>query len=415
MRRALVCIAIAFLCSATRVGAGNGGEDIKGKQSELARLRQEIQQFEDKIKEHEKKESSTLDLIDTYDRQINLVRKVVKNLHEQEQQLQQGIDKTRAQIRDLGGQLTFLKRQYAGYVAGMYKFGRTYDLELMLSAKSLNQALIRSEYLRRFSDQRKHDVDRIVTKREDAEEMNLQLQKQLSEQRQLLSDKADEERSLAGKMKKRQDMLADIRRDKKALRREVGRTVAQAQDLEELITKLIEQDRIRKAREAARAREAREARGSGAPLPAPEPTYTGKPFNTKRGHLRWPVGQGKVVAHFGNQRHPILGTITQNTGIDISLPVGSPVGATSEGEVSAISWLPSFGNLVIIDHSNGFRTVYAHLSEITVGEGQHIAEGGTIGRSGEALTGPLLHFEVWKDREKQDPEGWLSPHGLARK
>ena len=131
--------------------------------------------------------------------------------------------------------------------------------------------------------------------------------------------------------------------------------------------------------------------------------------------MRWPVGQGKIVARFGNQQHPVLHTITQNTGIDISLPVGSDVAATSEGEVSAISWLPSFGNQISIDHSGGFRTVYAHLSEITVQEGQHVNEGAIIGKSGEALTGPLLHFEVWKDRDKQDPEAWLLPHGLARR
>ncbi|HLX12588.1 MAG TPA: M23 family metallopeptidase, partial [Bacteroidota bacterium] len=105
----------------------------------------------------------------------------------------------------------------------------------------------------------------------------------------------------------------------------------------------------------------------------------------------------------------------QNTGIDIKLPVGSEVSAIAPGDVSAISWLPSFGNLVIVDHSNGYRTVYAHLSEITVTEGQRIGEGAEIGKSGEGLSGPRLHFEIWKEREKQDPESWLSPHGLAKR
>jgi murein DD-endopeptidase MepM/ murein hydrolase activator NlpD len=73
-----------------------------------------------------------------------------------------------------------------------------------------------------------------------------------------------------------------------------------------------------------------------------------------------------------------------------------------------ITFLPSYGNLVILDHQNGYRTVYAHLAEIDVQEGQIVAEGESIGRSGDAMEGPRLHFEVWKDREKQNPESWLT-------
>ena len=89
--------------------------------------------------------------------------------------------------------------------------------------------------------------------------------------------------------------------------------------------------------------------------------------------------------------------------------------AVADGEVSTIWWLPSFGNLVIMNHQNGYRTVYAHLSEIAVNEGDRIRQGEQIGKSGEALAGPLLHFEIWKDREKQDPLQWLAPRGAAKR
>ena len=163
-------------------------------------------------------------------------------------------------------------------------------------------------------------------------------------------------------MMKRKGILNDIRKDKKVSRKEIGRTVAAAKDLEVLIDKLVEAERVRKEREAAAARE------SNLP-PTPKLPVSGKPFDERRGQMRWPVGQGKIVARFGNQQHPILHTITQNTGIDISVPTGSSVEAIADGDVSLISWLPSFGNLVILDHSNGYRTVYAHLSEILVKEG----------------------------------------------
>ncbi|MFI5253170.1 MAG: murein hydrolase activator EnvC family protein [Bacteroidota bacterium] len=403
----IAVIAILFLPQVLTCG---GGEDLKNKQAKLEKLRDEIQQYEDRIKDREKKESSTLDLLDTYDRQMNLVRKLINGLHEQEVTLQQNITQTRGTIRDLEGQLGFLKINYAHYVSSLYRYGRTYDLELLLSSKSVNQVLIRSEYLKRFSEQRKNDMDKISDKKDALEEETMKLQQQLGEQRDLISAKAQEEQTLAAKVKKRKVMLAEIRRDKKNLKREIQRTTAAAKDLENLITKLIEEEHQRKLLEARKAKE-----NNTNVSPSPSTETAGKAFMEKRGRMRWPVGQGKIVAHFGNHQHPILHTITQNTGIDISLPVGSDVDATSEGQVSAISWLPSFGNLIILDHNNGFRTVYAHLSEITVSEGQHVAEGSTIGKSGESLDGPVLHFELWKDREKQDPELWLAPRGLSKR
>jgi murein DD-endopeptidase MepM/ murein hydrolase activator NlpD len=130
-------------------------------------------------------------------------------------------------------------------------------------------------------------------------------------------------------------------------------------------------------------------------------------FELKRGRLRWPVDEGRVVAQFGNQRHPTLKTVTQNTGIDIAVKAGSAVTAVADGEVATIWWLPSYGNLLIVNHYGGFRTVYTHLAEINVAEGEKLKEGDVIGTSGEALDGPRLHFEIWKDREKQNPEQWL--------
>jgi murein DD-endopeptidase MepM/ murein hydrolase activator NlpD len=94
---------------------------------------------------------------------------------------------------------------------------------------------------------------------------------------------------------------------------------------------------------------------------------------------------------------------------------GSSVAAVADGEVSTIWWLPSYGNLVIVNHDGGYRTVYAHLGDVDVEEGQPVATGQRIGRSGEGLDGPMLHFEIWNGRETQDPEKWLSPGGLTKR
>lgn len=400
----LLVIHSCLLFSASTVIARDG--DLRKKKSDLEKLRKDINRYEEKIKEKEKKEHATLDLLDTYDRQSGLLRKLIHKLRDDEQSLQHDIDETRQSINELSGQVTFLKKQYAQYVTTAYTHGQAYDLELLLASRSLNQLLIRSEYLKRFSDQRRNDLASMTTHRIEFEHQNARLQEQLSDQRELIRDKASEEAKLVLKAKKRKLVLADIRKDKKSYRQEINRKLEAAKQLEALIGNLIEQERIKKEREA---------NAKTVKPPERESPGGGGTFEAKRGRLRWPVSQGKLVARFGTQQNAVLHTVTQNNGIDIAVPAGTTVGAIAAGEVSTIWWLPSFGNLVIINHSNGYRTVYAHLSEISVNEGDRIAEGAALGKSGEALSGPMLHFEIWKDRDKQDPEQWLLPRGLTQR
>ena len=391
---------IVFLLASflTHVATAAIGDDIKKKQSQLENLRKEIDKYEKQINEKEKKEKATLELLDNYDRQSSLLRKLITKLHDKEILLQSDINTTMQSIRDLSGQLSFLKKHYANYVSTVYKYGKTYDLELLLSSRSFNQMLIRSEYMKRFSSQRKKDLDRIDDRRSNLEEQNTLLQKQLAEQRILIADKQKEEKKLSGKAVKRKKILTQIRKDKKNYKHELDRKKQDVRELEQIIAKLIEEEIAKKNRKET----------------VREPIVGGS-FQAKRGKMRWPVAGGKLTAHFGNQQHPTLHTVTQNTGIDISVPAGTKVEAVAEGEVSKIYWLPSFGNLVILNHSDGYRTVYAHLSEISVDEGARVHEGDAIGRSGESLSGSILHFEIYKEREKLDPEQWLRSKSLSQR
>lgn len=388
------------------VAFSSNDDEIKKRQDQLLRLRNDIDSFEKRIRESEQRESATLELLDSYDRQTLLLRELISSLREEEKEFQRQIEDTRATIASVGSQVNFIKRQYGRYVRAAYKHGRTHDLELLLSARSLNQALVRARYLQRFSNQRKIDVQKLENRRETIQQQNLILQAQLTAERKLIAEKSHEETRLSSKVRQRKQLLSEIKKNKINYERELQRKRSAMRDIEKMIARLIEEESVHADREAALNREKRL-------LPPPE--ISGAAFDSRRGKLRWPVNQGRITSRFGNQQHPVLKTITQNTGIDIAVPSGTNVHAVAPGRVSTISWLPAFGNLLILNHSNGYRTVYAHLSEIDVREGETIAESALIARSGESLSGPMIHFEVWKDREKQDPEHWLRPQGVTHR
>jgi septal ring factor EnvC (AmiA/AmiB activator) len=373
-------------------------DEIKKHQSELQSIRDQIQEFEEKIKEQQQTERATLEMLDTYDRNASLLGRLITKLRAAEQKLQSNIEATRAEISDLEDQLMFLKKHYANYISSVYKSGRIHDLELLLSSRSINQFYIRAEYLRSFSEQRKKDAGKIIEKKKEIEEIEARLQLQLSEQRRLIAEKGAEEDRLADLVSDRKDVLFQVRKDKKNISRELRRKLEAAKEVENLITILIEAERVRKERETGEI-----LKGE-----LPQPPRVAGTFESKKGKLRWPVSSGSVVARFGNHTHPTLKTVTQNPGIDIAVGAGAPVTAVAVGTIARIWWMVSYGNLVIIDHSDGYRTIYTHLADIRVTEDQQVKEGDVVGTSGETLAGPLLHFQLWKDREKQNPEIWLS-------
>ena len=372
-------------------------DEIKKRQDELQAIRDQIRELEGKITEQVKNERETLDLLDSYEKKGTLLRRLITRLQNDEQTLTRRIENTRKGMEKLEDQLSFLKNHYAAYVVSIYKRGRTRDLELLLSSHSINQMYIRNQYLRRFTNQRRRDAQSIAAKRKQVEDTQAQLHIQLSEEQRLLAEKNAEDERLASLAADRRDALVKIRKDKRFAQREIERQMRAAKELEGLIAELIEADRIRKEHEAEAARKAR------VPVPVP----AGTSLDARKGKLRWPVSEGTIVARFGNQTHPTLRTITQNTGIDIAVAVGSPVVAVADGLISKIIWLPSYGNLVILSHNGGFYTVYTHLGDISGAEGEKVKEGEVIGHTGEALNGPRLHFELWKGKEKQNPEQWL--------
>jgi septal ring factor EnvC (AmiA/AmiB activator) len=372
-------------------------DEIRKRQDELQAIRDQIRELETKISEQQKNEREMLDLLDSYEKKGTLIRRLITRLRNDEQTLTQRIENTRKGMQKLEDQLSFLRKHYAAYVVSIYKRGRMRDFELLLSSNSINQVYIRNQYLKRFTNQRRRDAQEIAAKRKQVEDTQAQLHIQLSEEQRLLAEKGAEEERLASLAADRRDALAKIRKDKKFAQREIERQIRAAKELEGLIAQLIEADRIRKEHEAEAARRAR----------VPVPALNGRTLEALKGKLRWPVSEGSIVAHFGNHIHPTLKTITQNTGIDIAARVGSPVSTVADGQISKILWLPSYGNLVIISHNGGYYTVYTHLAEISGAEGQKVKEGEVIGYTGEALNGPRLHFEIWKGKEKQNPEQWL--------
>lgn len=116
-----------------------------------------------------------------------------------------------------------------------------------------------------------------------------------------------------------------------------------------------------------------------------------------------------VSSSFGVRKDPILGTPAMHAGIDFRAGSGTPILATGSGTVVSANWNGGYGRMVEIDHGNGLKTRYAHMSRILVEQGQEVETGeiiGEVGSSGRS-TGPHLHYEVRREGSAVDPLRFL--------
>ncbi|MBL7074265.1 peptidoglycan DD-metalloendopeptidase family protein [candidate division KSB1 bacterium] len=392
-------------------------QEIKAEEDKLVQIKADIKDFESKLKETGKKEKSLLKSLDDLDREIYLRQKLLKQLRVGKRRIETKIAQKEKEIQNTQERLNLLAinlnmtgKELERLMAIVhkraiyaYKHGFMGDLELLLTAESVNQAIVRAKYLRLIAQRDKRNILKIKEKKTEIAGLQGGTERQQarlgSQKRDLengvkkknanIRETRQEEAKLKRKKTSRKKLLARVRKDKDLLRKELEERKAAAKELEALIVAL-EKKRLEKAKVV-----------EAGPLLA-----------DFRGRLDWPA-KGRVVSHFGKSRNWKLNTITENTGIDIKAKLGSPVRAVGPGEVTIITWLRGFGNTVIISHPGGFYTVYSHLGEILCDEKERVGPGQVIGRVGDtgSVDGAKLHFEIWERRQKHNPEKWLKRRG----
>lgn len=123
----------------------------------------------------------------------------------------------------------------------------------------------------------------------------------------------------------------------------------------------------------------------------------------------WPTNSTRITSNFGYRRDPFTRRLSYHSGIDLGGRTGDPVYVTADGKVINSSYNRTLGHHIMVDHGNGLRTVYAHLSKRLVKVGDTVDKGEEIGKLGSTgrSTGPHLHYEVYKNGVAVNPKNYL--------
>jgi len=399
---------------------------VDNQKKELQKLKDEITKLENDLVLKNKKEKKSLEDLENINKQNFLLSKLLTSLRSEENQKQLEIESTTKNISNIENEIKLLQENYAKYVKSAYKRGNYTDWESIINSESFNQAVLRLEYLKRFSISRKKDLEKLETNKKKLVVARDKLKVEKQEKEILTKQKESEETALKKKIKDQKNILAEIKKDKKKIQKSVSDKRKSEQKIKDLIVKLVEEAEKKRIAEENKRKEKEKEKvtENKKEVIVSNNVKTKKEVEVKdynvdlstnefssfaklKGNLNWPITKGKVVRKFGESLNPNLKTVTVNYGIDIKASGDLTVRTVAEGVVSTVEWLPGYGTVLIVSHNGSYRTVYGHLAEVFVKEGDKIKSGSSIGKVGESVEGNLLHFELWNSRQYVNPELWL--------
>jgi septal ring factor EnvC (AmiA/AmiB activator) len=369
-------------------------KQIDDKSKSLKKIRNEISNFKKDLERNKHKEKTLLSQLNHTEEEISLTEKLLTQLEWEIKERKKQIGIMESTIRLNNTKIEELKKQIATQYTYLYKRGKFSDLELLLTAGSINQAFYRYKYLRIINNIHKSNKEKIKDKIRTTELLKNQRQTELKERELLIAEKNKAKRNLYNQKQTRSRQLNQAKKNQKYYATKIKEKEKAAKEIQSIIAKL-EKEKEKRAMEIARQRTLRGVKDT-------------TPFSKKKGALPWPVS-GNVVSKFGKHRHPRLKTVTENSGIDIQARRGQPVVAVADGVITTITYIRGYGRTIIIDHGENYYSVYTHIENVKVREDQYIARNTPIAEIGDSgsFDGTRLHFEIWNNNLKLNPEIWL--------
>jgi septal ring factor EnvC (AmiA/AmiB activator) len=372
--------------------AQNIDDQLQNNRQALSNVRDEIEVLKKEITKTNIKSSSNLEQIKRIEKELALISKAKQLLQRENNLLKNKISATQKKLENKTVKLKELQKHYVRRVVYNYKYGRIQNLELLINAETLNQVLVRYKYLKYFAEQETRLINKIKFQIEEIQFLKQSLNETSDNLKMSFQEKEREHKKYVTRKKQKQSLVKTLQWTITTKTKVLEQKQEEYKKLYQIIVALERQRKLRERR--GNLKEAY--------------SLNLKDFKKAKGKLPWPV-KGSIIHKYGKQRDPILKTTINNTGIDIKAKTGTEVHSVFTGIVSMITNLSGYGNTVILDHGDGYYTVYSHLDEIFVDTDDLVTTGkiiGLVGNSG-SLEGSKLHFALFTNQKPENPQKWL--------
>ena len=311
-------------------------------------------------------------LITAYDKKLNLYSLQLTNL-------QNAVDKNNKEI-------VTIKDNYKERSINIYKKKNTKMNSSIFTANSLSQAVYRIKYYNILSNINQEMLDKLKTTQFYNEKKKIEIKQLLNNVNGDKKSKENELNSLDQKKKYQEELLMRLQKEKQSIQAEITKQNTQINALEQLRKTILEQ---KKQYDIEQLDQLKKIKSN---------------IKEFKGKLIWPV-DGKIVKGFGPQWNSKLNTTLHNPGVDITANPTASVRSIFDGLVTTITFIAGYGTTVIIDHDDGYFTVFTHLDNLLVTKNMLVKEGQKIGFISKESQ--VVHFEIWGNNQTLNPKEWL--------
>ena len=401
--------AVVVVMPGPSLGAGESkSPKVQESRERLMEVQRELGRERDKAREAGQKEASLAKELARLDQDLRRKTGALQDLEAKLRESSQRIARLTQEIASTETRLNRSRGLLKQRLRAMYKQGRFGYVRMLLSAEDFSGAGRRLKYLSAVAGQDQRLMQSYSTTLADLSEKRAELEQYKAEVAEAKVKAATTRNQIAEEQRKRRVLLASVREEKAGHLTAVKELEKSAKDLQGLIARLqAEEERLRRVGRTPARRESPRGETPGGKEEVPDIHDDGR-FARLRGKLPWPTA-GNLTSTFGRQEHPRFRTVTFNRGIEIAAPEGRNFVAVADGTVIYADWFKGYGRLIILDHSGGYFTLYAHASEIQARPGDSVSRGQVIGKVGDtgSLEGPQLYFELRHKGKPQDPLAWL--------
>ena len=379
---------VVFLWFTTGYASGQSTRDLQAQRREIL---ENIEQTSQLLNETRSSARSSLNRLNLLEQQIKARKSVISLLNREISAIDKDIAALNKELSELEKDLKVKRDSYSRSVQSMYTRRLSqYKWLFVLSANNFAQIVRRMRYIREYADWQKHQALLIMQKQEEISRKQLEIEQSRSEKSLLLSDAEEENKKLAKEEAQQNTEIQQLNKKQRELQAEINQKRKQADALNRQIQQLV-------AKEAS----------SGTKTASSADVKLSNDFAANRGRLPFPVsGRYTIVRPYGEYQLQ-KNVRMKNNGIDIQTSSGAEALAIFNGVVKQIFVLQGQYNIIV--RHGSYLTVYANLSAVYVSSGEKVSTSQKLGKihTDEKDNSTILHFELYKEVERLNPELWL--------
>ncbi|SJZ55614.1 murein hydrolase activator EnvC family protein [Porphyromonas cangingivalis] len=403
---------------------------VRQLESKRKTLNEEINKISALIKDTDKSKSVSLKKLNLLNQQIKARKEVIETLTAEIEEATRETGRMQLELDSLLGEFSVKQSAYVKSLQAMQSRDNAEEqLLFILSAKDFAHGLRRVRYLKDYATWQKQEAVRLRGIHARVKGKQEEIQKQAQEKTALLNERESERANLQKSTEESRQEINKLNKQQKELKAQLNKKRKQAEALNREIEQQIAKEvaaAAERAERAAKAKKSKEttttasktktatAKRQKAPVQyqmnSDEVKLSGN-FQNNKGHLPVPItGRYSIVSSFGEHAHESLSYVrVNNNGIDIQGQAGAEARAVFEGVVTRIFVVEGYNNSIIIRHGN-YLTVYSNITSVYVKSGDKVTAGQALGKvfaDPEMGGATLLHFQIWKERTKLNPQQWI--------